>query len=162
MHGRQHLHKPLSGKYLINLVVWILVMGLLLSGCEQQITSLIPGPGRSDWELPLIGDYTIIRINSRCKCLSKETDNPNIHTTLLQKYYVTRYYICDPYIFLEGIPTKDVFASEEEKKSDIREYYLFNVQEETQCGPYDTVDALLESDFLKDIDTSIVWEQLPG
>lgn len=162
MIGQQHSRKLQSGKQLLKMIIVILIVCITLLGCEGAIGSLIPGPGRADWEIQLPNEYYIIRANSHRKVLCKAGDIPGVFEDVLAFFYVTKYYVSEPYVFFEGIPTKELLASDEERKSDNRQYFLLDVTDGNLCGPYDTEDALLASDLLKETDLSIVWEILPS
>lgn len=71
-------------------------------------------------------------------------------------------YVFESYICFERIPIKEHIASDEERKSDNRQFYLLDVRDGKFCDPYDTEGALLASDFLKETDLSITWEILPS
>lgn len=162
MIGQQHSRKLQSGKQLLKMIIVILIVCITLSGCEEAIGSLIPGAGRADWEIQLPNEYYIIRANSHRKVLCKASDIPGVFEDVLTFFYVTKYHVSEPYVFFEGIPTKEALASDEERKSDNRQYFLLDVMDGNLCGPYDTEDALLASDLLKETDLSIVWEILPS
>lgn len=161
MSGMQHSHKQQSGKHLLNLTILLLVVCLTLLGCTDRISSVLPGPGRADWEVQLSDQYYIIKANSSSKKICKATDTSGLYENVLSYYYVTKYCVFGPFIGFEGIPTEGVFASEEERTSGNRQYYLLDVRDGNLYGPYDTEDALMESDIAKDIDVSLVWEMVP-
>lgn len=115
----------------------------------------------SDWEIQLCEEYYITRENSSSKKICKATEFPGVYSHVLPYFYVTKYYVTDPYICFEGIPTEGLIASEEERTSDNWQYYVLDVSDGNLCGPYDTEDALLTSDLLKETNISIVWEILP-
>ena len=161
MSGLQHSHKLQSGKQLFNLAILILVICLTLLGCTNRISSVVPGPGRADWEIQLSDQYYIIRANSSSKKICKATDTSGLYDNVLSYFYVTKYCLLDPFISLEGIPTAGLFASEEERASNNRQYYLLDVRDGSLYGPYDTEDALMESDIAKDLDITLGWETVP-
>ena len=161
MSGQQHSHKPRSGKQILSLIILILVACSIFWGCTDQVASVLPGPGRADWEVQLSDQYYIIKANSSSKKLCKTTDTPGLYENVLSYFYVTKYCVFEPFICVEGIPTEEIFASEEERTSDKRQYYLLNVQEGTLYGPHDTENTLIESALTNDIELTLVWELPP-
>lgn len=161
MNGQQHSLRPRSGKHLPNLAILILIICLAFLGCADQVASVLPGPGKTDWEIQLFDQYYIVRANSSSKKICKTTDTPGLYENVLSYFYVTKYYVSEPYICLEGIPTEELFASKNEQSSNIRQYYLLNADDGNLYGPYDTEEALVESSSIKGVDLSIVWEIMP-
>lgn len=161
MSGHQHSHKRQSGKQLLNLTICVLVIGSTLFGCTAQVASVIPGPGRADWEVQLSDQYYIIKANSSSKKICKATDTSGLYENVLSLFYVTKYCVFEPFICLEGIPTKEQFASKEERASDNRQYYLLDIRDGYLYGPYDTEGMLMESDIIKENDVSFAWDIVP-
>lgn len=161
MSGLQRSHKLQGGKQFLNLAILMLVICLTLLSCTDHILSVIPGPGRADWEVQLSAQYYIIRANSSSKKICKATDTPGLYENVLSNFYVTKYSLLDTFISLEGIPTDGIFASDEELASSIRQYYLLDIQDGGLYGPYETADSMMESDLTKDINGSLVWETVP-
>ena len=60
--GLLRIPRSQNGRRLINLLMAILIMMLLLSGCEGD---WLVGYGRGDWTENLIGGYAIDKINSQ-------------------------------------------------------------------------------------------------
>lgn len=136
------------------------MMCIALCGCAEHIASFIPGAGRADWELQITDQYYIIRANSRSKKISKSTDVNGVYVDVLSHFYVTRYCVNESYIFLEGIPTADVFASEEELMSDTRQYYLVDTGSGEVFGAYDSETELNEF-HIETSEELLSWEVLP-
>lgn len=161
MSGLQHLRKRQSGKQFIKLTVLMLIVCTSLFGCADSIASVLPGPGRDDWAIQLSNQYYIVKVNSRCKRISKATDSSGVYEDVLRCFYATKYCVSDPFIAFEGIPTKGNFASEEELSSDNCQYYLLDIRDGNLYGPYDTDSAMLESEIIQAIDMSLIWEIVP-
>lgn len=161
MSGQQRSHRLQSGKRFLNLAVLMLVVCSTFGGCMDQIASVLPGPGRSDWELQLSSQYYIIKANSYSKKLCKASDIPGVYENVLTNFYVTEYCVFEPFITIKGISTEGLFATEEELASNSRQYYLLGIRDGNLYGPYDTEDALMESDVSGDISMSLVWELVP-
>lgn len=162
MSGLQHLPKLQNGKFLISLTFLLVICGFLV-GCANLVAPLIPGPGRADWDIQLSDEYYIIRANSNSKNICKATETDGLYENVLSCFYITKYYVYESYIFLEGIPTAEIIASDYEKESDERCYYVLDVIEEQLWGPYDTENALLESDIIKEGEMlAVEWEILPN
>lgn len=161
MSGLQYLRKRQSGKRFIKLTILMLIACTTFLGCADPITSILPGSGRNDWNIQLSDQYYIVKVNSRCKSISKATASPGVYKDVLRCFYVTKYCVSDPFIAFEGIPTKGNFASEEELASDNRQYYLLDTRDESLYGPYDTDTAMMETELFQSIDMSLIWEVVP-
>lgn len=161
MSGQQHSHKPQSGKQILSLAILLLVICSILLGCTDRVASILPGPGRADWELPLFEQYYLIKGNNSSIKICKATDVSGLYENVLTYFYVTKYSVFEPFICLEGIPTDGLFVAEDELASDNRQYYLLDVRDENLYGPYDTEESLIKSDLAKGIDVSLVWETVP-
>lgn len=107
----------------------ILLVAVLLVGCA----------GRGDWDCELINDYCLIRSNAHTIRLCHYRDQEKgISDIVLERFYVTAIAVSDPYVGLEGIPTAERAASDEELNSTSEQYkyYLLDCQSGSLYGPF--------------------------
>ena len=161
MSGQRHSHRQQNGKRLLRLMTVMLIIVSVLSGCVNHTASLIPGPGRDDWEIQLSDQYYIIKANSYSKKICKRTDTAGVYEDVLSCFYVTRYCVFESFISIEGIPTEGSFASEEERLSNDHQYYLLDIKDKLLYGPYETEKAMIEANIIQNHAASFLWEILP-
>ncbi len=124
MRGMQHIKSPLTGKLLIKCIAQIFVLGFLLTGCSAEWWA---GYGRGDWSIPIHNGYEITKVNSSEILLTyKENPDDTSCSIVIPYFYITAYQIQEQYILLEGIPTQNSMASDEELATELRSYYLIN------------------------------------
>ena len=141
--GVQHINIPQSGKTMIKVVPVILVLLIFLCSCTTDFSYWLVGDGRGDWTYELFGGYALSKVNSSCIVLGYNDDPDSTgHEFVLPPYFVTAFQLHEPYILLEGIPTEDSFATEEELNERKLAYYIVNSDNHEIMGPFDTLDDL--------------------
>ena len=159
MNGPQRSHKQLNGKRFLKLVVFTFTACTVCWLCVLLVASVLPKPGLSDWELSICDEYYLVRANKNSKKICKATDTDGLFEDVLSNYYVTRYFVLDSFIYLEGLSTEEIIVSKEELACDNRQYYMLDVRDGNLCGPYDTEDELLIPNTANEIGT--MWIIVP-
>ena len=121
----------------------------------------MPGSRQDGWRIQISDNYYITKLHSRCISISKASETPGLYQGVLSFFYVTKYCVSDPFIALEGIPTKELLASKKELASDHRQYYLIDMRDDTLYGPYDTDSAMMDLEMIRTVDMSLAWEIVP-
>ncbi len=129
-----------NGKAFCRVLVTVLILLSVMCGCSAD---WLFGDGRGDWTVELCGGYTLTKVNGYEIVFGHKMDSPAAGSSiLLPNCFISAYQVQEPYIFLEGIPTKSWAASEEELQSKTRNYYLVNTDNGEISGPYESFDAL--------------------
>ena len=129
MNGGHRLAMYLIGKT-YRIILFVLAMSILLAGCI----------GRGDWDYDLVNGYKLIRSSAhtlRLCCDENLRDQWDNNTIVLKQYYVTMVTISDPFVGLQGIPTQDRSASDEELNTPAEnyQYYLLDSVNHLLYGP---------------------------
>lgn len=105
-------------------VLLLIAFALAVCGCQ------------GDWRYDLIGGYAITRINSKCICLVyyEEPDGPGSY--VIENFFVTDFCRNERFIGVQGIPTADIFAADEELAQTERCFYLVDTVDGNVYGPY--------------------------
>ena len=136
MIGLLRIPRSQNGRRLINLLMAILIMMLLLSGCEGD---WLVGYGRGDWTENLIGGYAIDKINSQdIEFIHKESYDDSGGTFSISNFLVVGYQIQEPYILLEGIHMQGWRVTEEELQAGVLSYCIVNAENDDILGPFET------------------------
>ena len=147
------------------IVVFLCLAALLCgtTGCFQLVKNVReffdPDDfSRGDWYLELTGGYQLDQVNSNCIVLEKK-DAKLGEQTVIQNYYVTRYCVEWPYICVEGIPTKDPFITDEEKRNYDVTYYVVDTERDIIEGPFQTLSEMQEHFGYLFIPSLDVWPE---
>lgn len=132
----------LNGRMLLKVTIAVLVLILFLSACSVEWWV---GDGRGDWTLDLIEGYGISKINSmEILLIHKENPNDSGGSIILPNYFVIAYQLHEPYIYLEGIHTQGISASEDELSNMVLSYYLVDTTNGEVIGPFESCDDFVE------------------
>ena len=133
------------GKTILVLCLTVLLCGT--TGCFRLMKSVReffdPDDFSQDWYLELTGDYRLDRVNSNCIVLQKK-DARTGGQTVIKNCFVTKYCIELPYICVEGIPTKDAFITDEEKRNHVVAYYVVDMERDVIEGPFQMFSEMQE------------------
>lgn len=136
-HGKQRTRIARRGNVLVKMIGIILLVMITTSGC----------PGAADWEYQLTDGYKIVRASSYDIILCDDNRHPGAGSSIvLPNYCVTDFCFNEQYIGVQGIPTAGYGASEMERESDQRWFYLVEVSTDTVYGPYDEDEYLAQCD----------------
>ena len=91
---------------------------------------------QGDWRYDLMGGYAITRIDSKCISLVhyEEADGPGSYVS--ENFFVTDFCRNQRFIGVQGIPTADTFATDEELAQTERCFYLVDTMDGKIYGPY--------------------------
>lgn len=121
---------------LISSICGALFLMAALGGCAKE---WIKDAGRGDWAVDLFSGYTITKVNSRGIILSHASQG-----IVLNKFFITGLQVKEPYVCLRGIPTKDVWITDEELSENKVVYYFLNADTDELAGPFDNVRGLIK------------------
>jgi hypothetical protein len=140
------------------LAIVILVFALLFSGCSAEWWA---GDGRGDWTLDLCEGYAISKINSK-EILFIHKGNPDDSggSIVLPNYFVIAYQLHEPYIYLEGIRTQRITASEDELNNKVLSYYLVDTTNDEVVGPFESHDDFWEHGNSLGLEMTDEWIQV--
>ena len=142
MNGMLPTRIQLNGRMLLKVTIAVLVLILFLSACSVEWWV---GDGRGDWTLDLIEGYGISKINSmEILLIHKENPNDSGGSIILPNYFVIAYQLHEPYIYLEGIHTQGISASEDELSNMVLSYYLVDTTNGEVIGPFESCDDFVE------------------
>ena len=131
-----------NGRMLLKMTIPTLVLLLFLSSCAADWWI---GDGRGDWTLNLYEGYGISKINSNeILLVHKENPNDSGGAIVLPNYFVIAYQLHQPYIWLEGIHTQGISASEDELNDMVLSYYLVDTTNGELIGPFESYDDFIE------------------
>lgn len=91
---------------------------------------------QGDWRYDLVDGYAITRVNSRHICLLHYETEDGSGRYVIEKFFVTDFCRSQNFIGLQGIPTADIFATEEELTKTERCFYIVDINGEIIHGPY--------------------------
>lgn len=132
----------LNGRMLHKVTVVAIALTLFLSACSVDWWI---GDGRGDWTLDLIEGYGISKINSKeILLIHKENPNDSGGSIILPHYFVISYQLHEPYIYLEGIHTQGISASDDELSNMVLSYYLVDTTNGDVIGPFESRDDFVE------------------
>lgn len=142
LNGLLPIRIQLNGRMLLKVTIAALVLILFLSACSVEWWV---GDGRGDWTLDLIEGYGISKINSmEILLIHKENPNDSGGSIILPNYFVIAYQLHEPYIYLEGIHTQGISASEDELSNMVLSYYLVDTTNGEVIGPFESCDDFVE------------------
>ena len=142
LNGLLPIRIQLNGRMLLKVTIAVLVLILFLSACSVEWWV---GDGRGDWTLDLIEGYGISKINSmEILLIHKENPNDSGGSIILPNYFVIAYQLHEPYIYLEGIHTQGISASEDELSNMVLSYYLVDTTNGEVIGPFESCDDFVE------------------
>lgn len=144
-----------SGRLLIVTILFVLIASMLFSGCSEELLTRFFGNPTGDWDLELLNDYYLIRVNSHCKKIARSTEYSDKYV-IRDNLYVTDYQVSDPYIYVCGIRTRESFISDEELTTNYRWYYLVDTVSGEVSGPFDSKESF--EDFLTQSEIEILEE----
>ena len=113
-------------KRICRLVLMLSLVVLIASGCLLE---------RGDWQYELKDGYTIIRVNAHGIELARYNPDWDGYENILNHYYITDFCMNEAYIGVRGIPTADIWATDEELQSSNRVYYLVDISNGNCYGP---------------------------
>ena len=158
MNGMQLTHTQPNGKMPLKLTITIIIIALLLNGCAIDWWV---GDGRGDWTLDLYGGYAISKINSReILLIHKENPNDTGGSIVIPNFFVTAYQLHEPYIYLEGISTQKMSATDEELERMALRYYVMNAINGDIIGPFDSFDGFLKHCNSIKMEISEAWQNI--
>lgn len=121
-------------------ILVILILSFVMSGCSAD---WLVGAGRGDWSRELCAGYTLTKVNGYEIVFGHREDfSATANSILIENCFISAYQVQEPYIYLEGIPTKSWAASEEELQSKTRNYYFVNTDSGEIVGPFESSAAL--------------------
>ena len=136
LNGLQPIRTQQNGQLIIKATIVIVVVALLLSACSADWWV---GDGRGDWTLDLYSGYAISKINSKeILLIYKENPNNSGGSIILPNYFIMAYQLHEPYIFIAGIHTQGLSASEDELNNGMLSYYLIDASDGKVIGPLET------------------------
>ena len=138
LNGLQPIRIQQNGQWIIKATIAIVVFALLLSACSAEWWF---GDGRGDWTLDLYGGYAITKINSKeILFIFKEDPNDSGGSIIIPNYFVLAYQLYESNIFLAGINTQGMSASEDELNNGALSYYLVDAVNGKVIGPIESRD----------------------
>ena len=130
----------------------IILCTMILNGCAQWFL----GDGRGDIKIPLKDEYYIFEVNSTCIDFCKKSPEGSYHR-VIDRYFVTMFYVSDFYICLGGIHTESWSISEQERKHGSTAYYLYNTDTGDLDGPYWDLNVFESCCNTKDFSVENNW-----
>ena len=155
MIGTHHLPTKQNGRLFRVTILFALILSILC-GCSANVHKWLTGDSRGDWKIELINDYYLFKSNSKCKTIDRADVPEGFYSTVIDKLYVTDYQVSDPYIYVCGIKTQELFISDEEKTTKQRWYYLVDTVSGEVSGPFDSKESF--EDFCNQSEVQIPEE----
>lgn len=141
MNGMLSTRKRQNGRMLPRITIIIVISMVFFSACSFDWWV---GDGRGDWTLELHKGYAISKINSReILLVYKENPDDPGGSIVLPNYFITAYQQHEPFIYLEGIRTREITASEDELNSMMLSYYLIDTTNAEIVGPFESYDDFI-------------------
>lgn len=161
MIGTQHLLTKRNGHLFKITILVVLIASMLLSGCSKEFLTWFFGNPTGDWELELLNNYYLIRVNSHCKRITRVTEPRSYADIIDDNLYVTDYQVSDPYIYVCGIITQELFISDEEKLVNERWYYLVDTVSGEVSGPFDSKESFEDFCTQSEVQIPEEWIVVP-
>ena len=124
-----------SGRIYSRIVCALVFVAIVVSGCSI---------GRGDWQYELTGGYAINRLNAHGIALIHYEKEDTTGVYVIPNFYVTDFCMNQEYIGVKGIPTADMWATDEEMQSNNRVLYLVDVASGVVYGPYLNIEDFHE------------------
>ena len=126
INGPRYMSTRPNGRKLNNLLCVIIIIMAVISGCSA---------GRGDWKYQLSDSYALIRFNAHGIQLVYQEAGTTSGEIALDRFFVTDFFVNQDCIGIKGVETAGTWATDEERNSDERVFYLVDLANDKIIGP---------------------------